>query len=90
MATIKDIAGYVAANNGISKKSSEEIVKDVFAYIRDAVTDGDVRINDFGTFKLKATAARTGRNPATGKEILIPPSSKVKFTPSASFKASVK
>jgi DNA-binding protein HU-beta len=82
MATIKDIAGYVAANNGISKKASEEIVKDVFAYIRDEVSGGnDVRVNDFGVFKLKETAARTGRNPATGKEIHIPESNKVKFKP---------
>ena len=42
----------------------------VLEHIRSAMKDGhEVRIPDFGTFKVAARKAREGRNPATGKTI---------------------
>ena len=41
----------------------------------------EVRIPDFGTFKVAARKAREGRNPATGATIKIPASRVPKFTP---------
>lgn len=43
--------------------------------------DGVVRINHFGSFKLKRVAARKGHNPRTGETITIPARAKVIFTP---------
>ena len=44
----------------------------------------------FGSFKVIATKAKTGRNPRTGKEIKIPAGKKVKFTIGKVLKDSVK
>jgi DNA-binding protein HU-beta len=46
----------------------------------------EVRIPDFGTFKVAARAARDGRNPATGATIKIAASRVPKFTPSKGLK----
>ncbi len=43
--------------------------------------DGSVRINNFGTFRIKRTAPRRGRNPKTGEPITIPPRNTVMFAP---------
>lgn len=89
--TVKQVAEYVAANEGLSKAAAERAVNHAFAFIRDSVAEGeDVSIKDFGTFSLSQRAARTGRNPATGAEIEIPASKAVKFKPAGSFKEQVK
>jgi DNA-binding protein HU-beta len=46
----------------------------------------EVRIPDFGTFKVAARKAREGRNPATGMTIQIPASRVPKFTPAKGLK----
>ncbi|MCW8824926.1 MAG: HU family DNA-binding protein, partial [Gammaproteobacteria bacterium] len=68
------------------QKLSAELVKkaarEVFAIIKEGlVRDGVVRINHFGTFKLKRVATRKGRNPQTGETITIPGRAKVIFSP---------
>ncbi len=68
------------------QKLSRELVKkaarEVFAIIKEGLLrDGVVRINHFGSFKLKRVAARKGRNPKTGEAITIPGRAKVIFTP---------
>jgi nucleoid DNA-binding protein/nucleoid-associated protein YgaU len=68
------------------QKLSAELVKkaarEVFVIIKEGLLrDGMVRINHFGTFKLKRVAARKGHNPQTGKTITIAGRAKVIFTP---------
>jgi len=68
------------------QKLSAELVKraarEVFAIIKEGLLrDGVVRINHFGSFKLKRVASRKGRNPKTGEVITIPGRAKVIFTP---------
>jgi DNA-binding protein HU-beta len=46
----------------------------------------DIRIPDFGTFKVTKRKAREGRNPLTGKAIQIPASNVPKFTPAKKLK----
>ncbi len=46
----------------------------------------DVSLPGFGKFSVKETAARKGRNPATGEEIEIPAGRKVVFKPSQGLK----
>jgi DNA-binding protein HU-beta len=47
---------------------------------------GAVTISGFGSFKVVNRKARKGRNPRTGKEIQIPASKAVKFTPGKALK----
>ena len=62
----------------------------LFAIIGAALKNGDaVAISGFGSFKVVQRKARKGRNPRTGKEIRIPASKAVKFTPGKALKESL-
>ena len=49
-----------------------------------------VSLVGFGTFEVRAKAARTGRNPQTGKEISIPASKAPAFKAGKAFKDAIK
>jgi DNA-binding protein HU-beta len=62
----------VAAKSGLSKKDAEVALAAVIDSLTDALKAGDkVSLVGFGTFAVKARAARTGKNPQTGEEIQI-------------------
>jgi len=76
-----DLADAVAAANGVSKADAKKLVETVFdAIVGAAATGEEVSINGFGKFKVKASAAREGRNPATGETIKIAASKKLGFS----------
>lgn len=57
----------IAAGADISKAAAGRI-----ASVTESLKEGDdVALVGFGTFAVKERAARTGRNPQTGKEITI-------------------
>jgi len=75
-----DLVDAVVAANGLSKADTKKLVDTVFDAIVSAAAKGDeVSINGFGKFKVKASAAREGRNPATGETIKIAASKKLGF-----------
>lgn len=77
---MKVISNYVnvltTIDETLQKKLAEQLIKSLFAVIREDIESGnDVRINNFGTFKLATRSARPerkGRNPRTGEEVIIP------------------
>ena len=82
-----DLADKVAEAHGLNKTDARKIVDTVFAAIADAAArDEEVSLSAFGKFKVKASAAREGRNPATGATINIPASRVPKFSPSKGLK----
>lgn len=73
-----ELSDSVAAAPGLSKAEGKKAVDAVFAAIADAAARGDeVPVNGFG--KSKESAAREGRNPATGATIQIAASKKLAF-----------
>ena len=46
----------------------------------------DLRVKNLGTFKQKATAARTGRNPKTGEELQIKAITTIAFSVASNLK----
>ena len=67
-----ELVAAVAAKAELSKKDAEAAVAAVVASITDALADGEkVSLIGFGTFEVKARAARTGQNPRTGEKIKI-------------------
>lgn len=71
-----------------TKKHAEEALAAVLESIKEGVQGaGKVQIIGFGTFATKTRAARTGRNPKTGKAITIPASQTVAFKASSALKA---
>ena len=82
-----DLIDTVAAGNGVTKADAKKLVDAVFGAIADAAAKGDeVSINGFGKFKVKASAEREGRNPATGETIKIAASRKLSFAPAKAVK----
>ncbi|HET6523529.1 HU family DNA-binding protein [Sphingopyxis sp.] len=76
-----ELSDSVAAALGLSKADGKKAVDAVIAAIADAVAKGEeVSVAGFGKFKVKESAAREGRNPATGAAIQIPASKKLGFT----------
>lgn len=64
------------------KPAAETAIKALVAIITDAaISREDVKIQRLGTFKVKETKARKGRNPKTGEVIDIPARVKLTFIP---------
>jgi DNA-binding protein HU-beta len=71
-----------------SKAGAERCINAVIDGITSGIKkDGIVQLIGFGTFKVKARAARTGRNPQTGKPLKIKASKSVGFKVGAALKA---
>lgn len=76
-----DLSERLVADHGLSRADARKFVDALFAAIGDAAAKGEeISINSFGKFKVKATAAREGRNPATGEPMKIKASRKLSFT----------
>jgi DNA-binding protein HU-beta len=79
-----------AKEAGISKAAAGKALDAMISAVVKAVAKGDtVTLVGFGTFKSSKRAARTGRNPQTGKEIKIAATTVPRFTAGAGFKAAV-
>ena len=82
-----DFIKETAAKAGLSQKETQAVVGAVVDTIREALKKGDtVPFLGFGTFKVSNRAARTGRNPQTGKAIQIAAAKLPTFKASPAFK----
>jgi len=67
-----ELIAAVAAQADLTKVDAAKAVDAITDSITKALKKGDtITLIGFGTFKVSARAARTGRNPQTGKEIKI-------------------
>jgi integration host factor subunit alpha len=74
------IVEAVAEANGYARNKSFEIVEILLELIKAALESGDdVMISGFGRLCVKEKAKRHGRNPATGKDLIIAPRKVVTF-----------
>ena len=76
---------------GLATLAQAEAAYDgLFSIVAGSLKKGDaVSISGFGSFKVVQRKARKGRNPQTGREMQIPASRAVKFTPGKALKESV-
>ncbi|MBQ3888467.1 MAG: HU family DNA-binding protein [Clostridia bacterium] len=85
-----ELIAAVAKDAKLSKKDAEAAVKATFDAIEGSLKKGDkVQLIGFGTFEVRERAARTGRNPQTGKEIKIKAAKVPAFKAGAALKAAV-
>lgn len=76
------------AKTTATKKDAQTAVETVFESIRGSLKKKeDVAISGFGTFRVKQTKARMGRNPKTGETIKIPAKKKIAFRASKDLKS---
>lgn len=85
-----DLINVVAQESQLKKADAEAAVNATIAAITNALKEGDkVQIIGFGTFEVKATAEREGRNPKTGEAIKIEASKRPAFSASKVLKDAV-
>jgi DNA-binding protein HU-beta len=88
--TLKQIAAELAEKHGKSKKEVETILDDMVGLFGKNLKKGNrIRIPGLGIMQVRSTAARMGRNPATGEAIKIPAKKKVAFRVAKDLKESV-
>ena len=85
-----DLVNVVSAETKIAKKDVDAVITATVAALTDALKAGDkVQLIGFGTFEVKATAEREGRNPKTGEAIKIAAAKKPVFSASKVLKDEV-
>jgi nucleoid DNA-binding protein len=71
-----------------TKKEAQQAVEALLETIKDSLKKKEpVTISGFGTFRVKETKPRTGRNPKTGETIQIPAKKKIAFRASKELKS---
>lgn len=77
-----ELIDNIAASAGLSKADAGRALDSLVKSVTSALKKGDtVSLVGFGTFSVRARAARTGRNPRTGETI------KIKASKNPAFKA---
>ena len=85
-----ELVDAIASESGLSKADAKRALDGVTASIEGALKKGDkVSLVGFGSFSISQRAARTGRNPQTGKEIKIAAKNVVKFKAGADLSGKV-
>ena len=86
--TKKDLAKNITNKLGLSQKDSLFFVKQFFQVLINN-KDSNINLNRFGTFILKKTPKRIGRNPKTLQKFEIKPRQKLTFKPSDDLKQNI-
>ena len=67
----------------MSEKECSHQINTLFKCIIDLLSDGsEVKVGDFGVFKVSVIKEHVGRNPRTGESVNVPEKKKVVFSPS--------
>jgi DNA-binding protein HU-beta len=86
----EELIQEIAKKTKFSKKQSEEVLASIIETIAKTVAKGKkVTLIGFGTFEPRKRAARTGRNPQTGKELKIAAKTVPAFSAGKRFKEAV-
>ena len=62
----------IAENNNFSPAQAKDIMETMLEIIKETLTSGeDIMISGFGKFQVNEKTPRKGRNPATGKDMML-------------------
>ena len=82
-----ELITQTVAATGLPRKDAQLLINTALETICAALEAGEtVQLTGFGTLEVRQRAARTGRNPATGEAVPIPPAKIPVFTPSQGLK----
>src|SRR6516165_6630135 len=85
-----DLVDAISGKAGLPKGQVQQMVDDVFDLIAEGLSKGEkIDLRGFGTFSVRESAARTGRNPQTGEPIAIPARRVPGFKPGKELKEKV-
>ena len=87
----EELVQEIAKKANVTQKEATEVLTSLIDTIQKTVAKGKkVTLVGFGTFEPRKRAARTGRNPQTGKELKIPAKTVPAFSAGKKFKEAVK
>lgn len=82
-----DLVGTVAQVTEFTKENAKKAINAVLEGMLTLMEQsGKVRLTNFGSFTLKPTKERVGRNPQTGKPLTIPAGHRISFKISKAWK----
>ena len=85
-----EVVTAMAEKSGLSRKKCEDALDALVAVIGDGLKDGGkVKLLGFGTFEVRARAARIGRNLRTREPVNIPAYRQPVFKPGKALKEAV-
>lgn len=88
--TRSDIADKIALNTGLTRQQSTDIMESTIKALTDGLSkDGMVKLSSFGTIQVLKKGKRLGRNPKTGREVMIEPRKSLSFRASQTLKKKV-
>ncbi|MBO6622419.1 MAG: HU family DNA-binding protein [Balneola sp.] len=88
--TFSELVKAFAESHDLTQQKAEDMIRGVFDLVIDDLEEnGKASITSFGSFELKDVAERTGINPQTKEEIVIPAHKKVSFKPFKALEESV-
>ena len=83
-----ELVAAMAEKAELSKKDAEAALKAFTDVVAEELKKGEkIQLVGFGTFEVSERAERTGRNPQSGKEMVIPASKAPKFKAGKALKA---
>jgi DNA-binding protein HU-beta len=75
-----DLVDVISENSGLTKKSGADVLESIVKGVKKSLSNGEkVSLMGFGSWEVISRNERKGRNPKTGKEIIIPARKVVKF-----------
>lgn len=81
--TKADLVQKVYQNHNLTKAQATEAVETFLRIAKNCLENGeDLLLSGFGKFNVKSKNARRGRNPQTGKELILSARRVVTFKPS--------
>ena len=85
-----ELIDAIASESGLSKVDAKKALDGFVTATSNALKAGDrISLVGFGSFSVSNRAARTGRNPQTGKEIKIAAKNVIRFKAGAELSANV-
>lgn len=86
-----DLVNAIAEQSGLSKGDSKKALDAFISSVTTALANGDkIALVGFGTFSITEKGERTGINPATKQQILIPAKKVAKFKAGAELAEKIK
>ena len=86
----EELVKEISKKSKVSQKMAGDVLAAVLETVEKTVAKGKkVTLVGFGTFEARKRAARTGRNPQTGKELKIPAKTVPAFSAGKKFKTVV-
>ena len=90
-----ELIKIIEQDTGFSQSQVKAVIdslkNNIISTLRDnKIDDAKIVLNNFGTFKKMQRKKRSGRNPQTGKDLILPACKSVKFIPSDKFKEAIK